>query len=135
MASSDRPPTVSAFLIAGHAPFAWGKTAYEAAHNAVVLEALARMAYRTLSLKANADEVSQVLLDRHYFRSRTESHIRPKLAKPHPRQTSVILRDSRRKPEAIVRDEQRPTGSCFYRASDTIPAALILRKSTLGCAR
>jgi L-ribulose-5-phosphate 4-epimerase len=46
----------------------WGKTAQEAAHNAVVLEAVARMAYRTLSLKANADEISQALLDLHYFR-------------------------------------------------------------------
>jgi L-ribulose-5-phosphate 4-epimerase len=62
------PLAVPACLVAGHAPFAWGETAHEAAHNAVVLEAVARMAYRTLSLKANADEVSQALLDRHYFR-------------------------------------------------------------------
>jgi L-ribulose-5-phosphate 4-epimerase len=62
------PISVPACLVAGHAPFTWGKDAHEAAHNAVVLEAVARMAYRTLSLKANADEVSQALLDRHYFR-------------------------------------------------------------------
>jgi L-ribulose-5-phosphate 4-epimerase len=37
-------------------------------HNAVVLEAVARMAYRTLSLRADADEVSQALLDRHHLR-------------------------------------------------------------------
>ena len=62
------PLAVPACLVAGHAPFAWGRTPHDAAHNAVVLEAVARMAYRTLSLKANADEVSQALLDRHYFR-------------------------------------------------------------------
>jgi L-ribulose-5-phosphate 4-epimerase len=62
------PLAVPACLVAGHAPFVWGKTAHEAAHHAVVLEAVARMAYRTLSLKANADEVSQALLDLHYFR-------------------------------------------------------------------
>ena len=45
----------------------WG-TAADAAHNAVVLEAVAKMAYRTLTLKASADEVSQALLDRHYLR-------------------------------------------------------------------
>lgn len=62
------PLAVPACLVAGHAPFAWGRTPHDAAHNAVVLEAVARMAYRTLTLKASADEVSQSLLDRHYFR-------------------------------------------------------------------
>jgi L-ribulose-5-phosphate 4-epimerase len=62
------PLAIPACLVAGHAPFVWGTTPHEAAHNAVVLEAVARMAYRTLTLRANATEVSQVLLDRHYFR-------------------------------------------------------------------
>ena len=62
------PMAVPACLVAGHAPFAWGRTPHEAAHNAVVLEAVAKMAYRTLTLKASADEVSQALLDRHYLR-------------------------------------------------------------------
>ena len=62
------PMAVPACLVAGHAPFAWGKTPADAAHNAVVLEAVAKMAYRTLTLKASAAEVSQALLDRHYLR-------------------------------------------------------------------
>ena len=62
------PLAVPACLVAGHAPFAWGRTPHDAAHNAVVLEAVARMAYRTLVLKSEAAEVSQALLDRHYFR-------------------------------------------------------------------
>ena len=62
------PLAVPACLVAGHAPFVWGRNAHDAAHNAVVLEAVARMAYRTLTLKANAEEVSQALLNRHYFR-------------------------------------------------------------------
>src|SRR5579871_3295261 len=62
------PMAVPAVLVAGHAPFCWGKDADDAAHNAVVLEAVARMAYRTLTLKAHAEGVSQALLDRHYFR-------------------------------------------------------------------
>ena len=62
------PMAVPACLVAGHAPFAWGRTAHDAAHNAVVLEAVARMAYRTLTLEASAVGVSQALLDRHYFR-------------------------------------------------------------------
>ena len=38
------PMAVPACLVAGHAPFVWGETAHDAAHNAVVLEAIARMA-------------------------------------------------------------------------------------------
>lgn len=62
------PMAVPACLVAGHAPFVWGKTPADAAHHAVVLEAVAKMAYRTLTLKASAEEVSQALLDRHYLR-------------------------------------------------------------------
>ena len=62
------PMAVPACLVAGHAPFAWGRTPDEAAHNAVVLEAVARMAYRTLTLSGEAKAVSQALLDRHYLR-------------------------------------------------------------------
>jgi len=61
------PLAVPACLVAGHAPFVWGKNAHDAAHNAVVLEAVARMALRTVQLNAEAG-VSQSLLDRHYFR-------------------------------------------------------------------
>jgi L-ribulose-5-phosphate 4-epimerase len=62
------PLAVPACLVAGHAPFAWGRTPHDAAHNAVVLEAVARMAYRTLTLKSEVNVVTQALLDRHYFR-------------------------------------------------------------------
>ena len=62
------PLAVPACLVAGHAPFVWGRTPHEAAHNAVVLESIARMAYRTLTLRSEAEAVSQALLDRHYFR-------------------------------------------------------------------
>jgi L-ribulose-5-phosphate 4-epimerase len=62
------PLAVPGCLVAGHGPFAWGRDAAEAAHNAVILEYVARMAYRTLTLKAEAGGVSQALLDRHYFR-------------------------------------------------------------------
>jgi L-ribulose-5-phosphate 4-epimerase len=62
------PLAIPAVLVAGHAPFCWGRNPHEAAHNAVVLEAVARMAYRTLTLKADCEGVSQSLLDRHYFR-------------------------------------------------------------------
>ncbi len=62
------PLAVPACLVSGHAPFCWGRDPYHAAHNAVVLEAVARMAYRTLTLNAECPGVSQALLDRHYHR-------------------------------------------------------------------
>src|SRR5271156_3727836 len=38
------PLAAPACLVNGHAPFAWGRNAHDAAHNAVVLEAVAKMA-------------------------------------------------------------------------------------------
>ncbi len=62
------PAGVPGVLVRGHAPFAWGKTPIDAAHNAVVLESVARMAYFTTTLNASCKGVSQALLDRHYYR-------------------------------------------------------------------
>ena len=62
------PLAVPAVLVAGHAPFTWGKDALEAAHHAALLEAVARMAYYTMTLNPETRGVSQALLDRHYFR-------------------------------------------------------------------
>src|SRR6195952_2282412 len=67
-ANNIDPLAVPAVLVAGHAPFAWGRTPDDAAHNAVVLEAVAKMAYKTLTLTPGNPGVSQALLDRHYFR-------------------------------------------------------------------
>jgi L-ribulose-5-phosphate 4-epimerase len=61
------PLAVPGVLVAGHAPFAWGVDPLDAAHNAVVLEAVAEMALMTMQLNPQAG-VSQALLDRHYFR-------------------------------------------------------------------
>ena len=62
------PMAVPGVLVAGHAPFAWGRNATEAAHHAVILEYVARMAFYTATLNSGASSVSQALLDRHYFR-------------------------------------------------------------------
>jgi L-ribulose-5-phosphate 4-epimerase len=62
------PLAVPAVLVAGHAPFTWGKTAMDAAHNAVILEFVARMAFHTAVLSPESKGVSQALLDKHYFR-------------------------------------------------------------------
>ena len=68
-AFKDRDPdAVPAVLVAGHAPFCWGRTSRDAAHNAVILEAVARMAYYTLNLAPNAAPIAQHLHDKHYRR-------------------------------------------------------------------
>ena len=55
-------------LVAGHAPFCWGASAAEAAHNAVILESVARMAYYTIRIAAEADPISRELHDKHFRR-------------------------------------------------------------------
>lgn len=62
------PIATPGVLVAGHAPFAWGKTAAAAAHNAVVLEYIARMAFRGLLINPKMTEVSAALQRRHYER-------------------------------------------------------------------
>jgi L-ribulose-5-phosphate 4-epimerase len=60
--------SVPAVLVANHGPFAWGSDPAEAAHNAAVLEAVARMAYFTLNIDPAAKSVGEGLHDMHYLR-------------------------------------------------------------------
>ncbi len=62
------PSAMSAVLVAGHAPFVWGKDALAAAHNAAILEYVARMAYHTVTLASGCPPISKNLLDKHYLR-------------------------------------------------------------------
>jgi L-ribulose-5-phosphate 4-epimerase len=55
-------------LVAHHGPFTWGKDATAAAHNAAILEAVARMAYLTLAINPEAQGVKSTLHDKHYLR-------------------------------------------------------------------
>ena len=48
--------------------FAWGKDAHEAVHNAVVLEEVAKMAYRAETINARIQPAPQELQDKHYYR-------------------------------------------------------------------
>ena len=48
------PAAVPAVLCKNHGPFVWGKDAHEAVHNAVVLEEVAKMAYRTELINRDA---------------------------------------------------------------------------------
>ncbi len=55
-------------LVANHGPFVWGPDVERAAHNAVVLESIARMAYFTSTLNQQAPPIGKAIHDRHYFR-------------------------------------------------------------------
>lgn len=62
------PMAVPAVLVQSHGPFAWGKDAAEAVHNAVVLEEVAAMQFRALLLNPTIQRMQQELLDKHYLR-------------------------------------------------------------------
>lgn len=59
---------VPAVLCKNHGPFTWGKDAHEAVHNAVVLEEVAKMAYRARLINPDVVPAPQELQDKHYNR-------------------------------------------------------------------
>jgi L-ribulose-5-phosphate 4-epimerase len=60
-------------LVAGHAPFCWGKTAADAAHNAVIVEEIAAMALNTVSANPRVRAISKELHNKHFFRKHGSS--------------------------------------------------------------
>lgn len=61
------PSAVPSVLVNGHAPFSWGDSPDNAVHNAVILEYVAKMAFRNIIL-GNEKPIEQHLLDKHYLR-------------------------------------------------------------------
>ncbi len=62
------PLACPGILVAGHGPFCWGKTVSDAAHNAVIVEELAAMAWQTLTINPAATPISEALRNKHHFR-------------------------------------------------------------------
>lgn len=62
------PDAIPAVLVHSHGPFAWGKDAMDAVHNAVVMEEVAFMNLHTLMLNPDIQPMQQELLDKHYRR-------------------------------------------------------------------
>jgi len=65
---SMNPLEVQMILVTGHGPFAWGETAAKSVFNAVILEALAKMALYTEQINPECGRLKQSLIDKHYFR-------------------------------------------------------------------
>jgi L-ribulose-5-phosphate 4-epimerase len=65
----DRDPLKTPMvLVAGHAPFAWGKTPEKAVYHAAVLEELSRMAFITQTLDRSAERLPESLIRKHFER-------------------------------------------------------------------
>jgi L-ribulose-5-phosphate 4-epimerase len=62
------PDSIPAVLVAGHAPFCWGATPAAAAHHAVILEYVARMATHTLLINHESRPIARELHDKHFLR-------------------------------------------------------------------
>ncbi len=66
--SDGDPMAVPGILVKNHGPFAWGKNPAGSVYNAVVLDKVAEMAYKTMTLNPRVERVGQYLLDKHYYR-------------------------------------------------------------------
>lgn len=65
----DRSPVETPMcIIAGHAPFTWGKDAAQSVYHAVILEEMAKMAYLTRTLRPDVQPLKQAIIDKHYLR-------------------------------------------------------------------
>ena len=68
-AFADRDPLAAPMVVvAGHAPFTWGKDAAKSVYHAVILEEIARMAFLTRTLAPQGDLLARSVMDKHYFR-------------------------------------------------------------------
>lgn len=61
------PAYVPATLVKNHGPFAWGKDAADAVHNAVVLEQVAKIAYISYGVNPKLD-MNPELVKKHFYR-------------------------------------------------------------------
>ena len=62
------PVYTPAVLCQNHGPFAWGKDAAEAVHNAVVLEEVAKMARYTEMINPDVKPAPDSIKEKHFYR-------------------------------------------------------------------
>ena len=62
------PLEVPAVLVAGHGPFAWGRTASEAVETALVLEQTAKMAFGSMALDPGLGPLDACIQEKHFSR-------------------------------------------------------------------
>ena len=65
----DRDPMhVPGVICKNHGPFSWGKDPFNAVHNAVVLEEVAKMDILTLTIDPNTEAIPDIMKDKHFLR-------------------------------------------------------------------
>ncbi len=62
------PNYVPGVVVASHGPFAWGTSATDAVHQAVVMEEVAMMAWHAKAANPDLTPMQQELLDKHFLR-------------------------------------------------------------------
>lgn len=62
------PSSMPGILVAGHAPFCWGKDSSDAVRNSLILERIAQMALGTYQLNPVAEKIPEYIIDKHYKR-------------------------------------------------------------------
>lgn len=67
------PMSVPGVIVNNHGPFCWGETPIESIHNAVVMEEVAKMAYKTEALNVSIKNIQSTLLDKHFLRKHGEN--------------------------------------------------------------
>ncbi|MBP2653438.1 MAG: L-ribulose-5-phosphate 4-epimerase [Firmicutes bacterium] len=66
--ADKNPRYMPGVLVYNHGPFTWGKDCYDAVHNAVVMEEVAKIAYHTRDLNPKVGSIDKVLLEKHFLR-------------------------------------------------------------------
>lgn len=62
------PNQMPGVLVHSHGPFTWGKDPFDAVHNSVVLDTLAKMALKTITINGDVESMQRELLDKHFLR-------------------------------------------------------------------
>lgn len=62
------PVSMPGVLVAGHAPFIFGKNASESVRNSLILERLAEMAFGTMLINGSFEKLPEYISEKHYQR-------------------------------------------------------------------
>lgn len=62
------PNQMPGVLVHSHGPFTWGKDPFDAVHNSIVLDTLAKMALKTITINGDVESMQRELLDKHFLR-------------------------------------------------------------------
>lgn len=62
------PVSMPGVLVAGHAPFTFGKNASESVRNSLILERIAEMAYGTIQINGSVEKLPEYISEKHFQR-------------------------------------------------------------------